>query len=708
MRVTRLIAFLVTALATITLASCNHKDEMEPTYDPGDVVFTVSSQAISDHDIQVVVRHNGGKMDGWVGFVTDDMTTPVYDLIRSQAVPVTRPDFHYGTSQTVILSGLDAEKDYRYIAYGMKDDKTIYGIPGVAAFTTNEDFNAIVFSIELIEARGHEADFHVTHTGKDENPWYGFPTTDLETDINDLIAAKASSVDIFNRGADVKISALELDSDTPYRYIVFGVKEDGVVYGTPAEVEFNTAEDLEGIQFTVQAKNLTASTVDLTVSHDGRDDYQWFGFLTEDVEASVARLVSEKVETITEADLKTGKDVTFTLEDLETDTPYKYIVAGYKDGAAYGKPGVAEFTPTEEVDTRTPYEKWLGKWTATGSNDDVMNFEITQKVVDESFYIVGFDGNTKLEAGFDAESGDLLLLFQGAGSSSSWQFYLAGVGTNDRVAYGDNEKGILGIVSLTGEGTAKGVGNEYDYTYNDGSTAHYIVSWIGIFGYGQRSDGSTGWVNFTDVTYHYFPSDWVKTEDGEGEGDEEGGEGDYDAFIGSWTDGTDTYTITQATANSTYKVTGFGLDVTARYNNGILEFFGQELGSDDTYTYYFMGIDQDNYLENGAQDGTDLLAKGTLASDGSLKIVGHEYVATYSGVDYDEIIVQLGLFREAPDGKYYNLDGVPYLDLPAKLTPASSGAPKQNVLIKAQYVTAVKNVSPSYQVGMPKGVFFKR
>ena len=705
MRVTRLIAFLVTTLAAITLASCNHKDEMEPTYDPGAVVFNVSSQVITDHGIEVVVTHNGGKMDGWVGFLTEDMTTPVYDLIRSQAVPVTRPDFHFGTSQTVILTGLDADKDYRYIAYGMKDDKTIYGIPGVAAFTTSEDLNAIVFSIELIEARGHEADFHVTHTGKEENTWYGFPTADLETDINDLIAAKAGSVDIFNRGADVKISALELDSDSAYRYIVFGIKEDGVVYGTPASIEFNTAEDLDGVQFTAKAKNLTESTADITVSHDGRDTYQWFGFLTEDVEVSVARLVSEKVATVTEADLQTGKDVTITLEDLEIGKPYKYIVAGYKNGEAYGKPGVAEFE-LSGGEEQSPYEKWLGKWTATGSDGGEMNFEITQKVVDESYYIVGFDGDTKVEAGFDPESGDLLLLFQAAGSSSSWQFYLAGIGTNNHVAYGDNDKGILGIVSLTGEGTAKGVGNEYDYTYNDGSTEHFLVSWIGLFGYGQRSDGSTGWVSFTDVTYHYFPSDWIKTEDGEG--GEEGGEGDYESFIGSWTDGTNTYTITQATANSTYTVAGFGLDVKARYNNGILEFYGQELGSDDTYTYYFYGVDQDKYLEGGAQDGTNLLAKGTIASDGSLKIVGHEYVATYSEVDYDEIIVQLGIFGEASDGKTYGFNELPYLDLPATLTSAGAGAPRKGVAVKAQVVEAVKSASPSYQVRMPKGVFSKR
>ena len=418
MKATRLFAFLITTFAAVALTSCNHKEEMEPTYDPGAVVFTVSSQAISEHGIDVVVKHNGGEMDGWIGFLTEDMTTPVDQLIREQAVPIVRKDFHYGRSQTVRLTDLDAEKDYRYIAYGMKDDKTIYGIPGVAAFTTDEDFNAVVFSVELKEVTGHEATFHVTHTGKETYTWYGFTTTDLQTDEQTLIAAQANDVDLANRGTDVEVSAVELSSDTEFKYIVFGVKEGGVVYGTPASVTFQTLEDLDGVAFTVTADNIEKTSADVTVTHNGREDYTWFGFLTEDLETAVDALVEEKAAAITDAELKSGKDETISLTGLQTGVTYRYIAAGYKEGALYGVPGSAEFTTQEHVET--PYEKWLGKWEVTfleyqyddngqktGETNVTHTWEILAKAKDATYTIKNVSSETNVlgdvEAVFNAD-----------------------------------------------------------------------------------------------------------------------------------------------------------------------------------------------------------------------------------------------------------------------------------------------------------------
>lgn len=573
MKLKRLFLFLIASFALFAVASCNHKEDMEPTYDPGAVVFNVTSLGITDHGIDVVVKHNGGEKDGWNGFLTEDMTTPIDELIRSQAVPVSRKDFHYGKSQTVRLTGLEAEKDYRYIAYGIKDDKTLYGIPGFATFTTAEDFTVVVFNVELAEVTGHEAHFKVTHNGKDSYTWYAFATQDFDSDINDLVSAKAAeSLDMLNRGASTDVSLLELASDTDYRYIVFGIKENGAVYGTPAEVTFKTLEDFDGIRFQVEATKVGKKSAEIAVSHDGREDYTWFGFLAEDLETSISRLVESRAEVLTDAEIQTGKNVTIPLSGLETGVTYRYIVSGIKDGEVYGIPGYVEFTTEEHV--VTPYEKWLGKWSATGSDGTVMNFEITKKVTDQTYNITGFGEDSPLEAGFDAETGDLQLLYQQAGSNSKWTFYLAGIGTNNYVAYGDNDKGILGIVKLTGDGTATGEGNEYDYSFSDGSTEHYIVSWIGIFGYGQRSDGSTGWVNFTDVTYHYFPSQWVQTESAFDDDEEDEGDDAYSKWLGNWTTQrqtrtfeagewkftgtptTDTWTIAEKEKGVSYEITG--------------------------------------------------------------------------------------------------------------------------------------------------------
>ena len=710
MKAKRLFTFLNASITLFVAASCNHKEEMEPTYDPGAVVFNVSSQAISDHGIDVVVRHNGKERDGWNGFLTEDLTSPIEDLILAQAVPVSKKDFHFGTSQTIRLTNLEAEKDYRYIAYGIKDDKTIYGIPGYAVFTTAEDFNIVVFKVEIEEVTGHEAHFKVTHNGKDSYTWYAFATQDMESAIEDLVSAKSEeALDLLNRGASVSASLLELPADTEFRYIVFGIKENGAVYGTPAEVTFKTLEDFDGIQFTAKAGNITRSSAEITVSHDGREDYTWFGFLTEDLETSAAGLIKEQAASVTEADIQSGKDVKITVEDLEEGVTYRYIVTGYKDGAVYGKPGDAQFTVA--ADSRTPYEKWLGKWSATGSDGTVMNFEITEKVTDQTYIISGFGESAPLEAGFDAETGDLQLIYQQAGSNSNWQFYLAGIGTNDYVAYGDNDKGILGTVKLTGEGTATGVGNEYDYTFSDGSTDHYIVSWIGILGYGQRSDGSTGWVTFNNVTYHYFPSQWIQTESGGDDGGEGGGEASeaYQQWIGSWSipatelefnedtgalegehSATHTWVISAKETNASYTITGvdngdFG-DLTATFDaaTGNLVVTPQ-LTLESTYSgnpdlYYFCGMYYDGDSEYLEYHDTYTLFTASISGNQATVTPGDRNGTSFHAM---RILNSYG-------GSWYS--GNSYYALPVTLTKANN-APSRMVAVPMGFAIALPQVA---------------
>lgn len=721
MKAKRLFTFLIASVTLFVAASCNHKEEMEPTYDPGAVVFNVSSQAISDHGIDVVVRHNGKEKDGWNGFLTEDLTTPIEELILAQAVPVSKKDFHFGTAQTIRLTDLEAEKDYRYIAYGIKDDKTIYGIPGYAVFTTAEDFNIVVFNVELEEVTGHEAHFKVTHNGKDSYPWYAFATQDMESAIEDLVSAKSEeALDMLNRGASVTASLLELPADTEFRYIVFGIKENGAVYGTPAEVTFKTLEDFDGIQFTAKAGNITRNSAEITVSHDGREDYTWFGFLTEDLETSAAGLIEKQAASVTEADIQSGKDVKVTVEGLEEGAAYRYIVSGYKDGAVYGKPGVAEFTV--EADKRTPYEKWLGTWeVAYGGGTDV--WTISEKVKDVSYTIDGIeelenfftDGHTvPIEAIFDSTTGDF---------SIKVQANLETVNLNTSSGVVETKLGLYGVIPYSGSTTI--VTGNYTIviaSLNDDNTATLTGQTITLSSGGSYPiigmkfaclSNNSYWNCNENSYYTEFPQTITQLTqvDGTGDGGGEGGgeTSGYASFIGSWTDGTTTYTISQATENSTYTVSGFGIDITARYNNGVLEFFGQELGSDDNYTYYFYGVDQDNYLERGAQDGTNLLAKGTIGTDGALQIVGHEYVATYDGTPYDEIIVQLGIFGENADEDIYSFNNLPYLDLPATLGSGSAGAPAVSAIKVAKPMGIAKVTEKAIrQPGTPGRVFVRR
>lgn len=261
-----------------------------------------------------------------------------------------------------------------------------------------------------------------------------------------------------------------------------------------------------------------------------------------------------------------------------------------------------EFTIFQDVcpPVLLTYEDWLGVWESVGADNNTISYTVKQKTPGQSYTVTGFGAT--VEALFDAGTGNLLLPFQDAGGNSSYTFYLAGIDTNNYVAYGDNDEEILAIVTSKDGNTARASGNEYDYTYSDGSTDHVLVSRIGLMGYGTRSDGSTGWVTFSDVDYLYLPADWTKTGDVGGE-EPPVGNYDYTDWLGEWSvtrqkcaynsatgkweyqaDVTDTWTISQNVSGVSYTITGMNgeeFPVEALYtSDGFLSIEnGQEVGS---------------------------------------------------------------------------------------------------------------------------------
>lgn len=397
--------------------------------------------------------------------------------------------------------------------------------------------------------------------------------------------------------------------------------------------------------------------------------------------------------------------------ELLSSGTYAAVVVGVDEsGEPTGSYNYFELEVSKQNE-KSKYEMWLGTWKSVGSDGTTMEFKITQDVKEESYYISGFsDYIDPVSAGYDPATGNLLLKFYESDKmlGTSYYLYIAGVGDNGYVAYGDAETETLGVVSLSSETTAVAKGHSYDYTFSDGETTHYNVLWMGMFGYGVRSDGSTGWVNFNDIDYIYFPANWTKTEDG-GTGGGGGGGGDdksgYESFLGTWTWDGYSFEITQDKVNSTYVVDGYGMEVDARYNNGKLELFGQDLGTDGEYEYYFWGLDNDGdgYLVEGDSKNGNLLATASV-SGGTMKIEGHEFDAVYGGTTYHEVIVKLGIYAEdLASGNLYSFNNVPYMDLPATLTK-SSKAPRVNLEKVSQTVSKAETTTRNYEVKMPKGV----
>ena len=151
--------------------------------------------------------------------------------------------------------------------------------------------------------------------------------------------------------------------------------------------------------------------------------------------------------------------------------------------------------PGEEPDEN--YSKWLGNWVFAGSNGPV-NITIRQSVANSLMSIYGLGITCPLY--YDPESGQAGFLFEQLSSGSKWAYFVAGSDDN-YMAYGD-DNGLLALATLAENGKSFTiVGNEYTAKYSDGSTYDMKVNEVGVYGYGARSDGRTGWVSFSDVEY---------------------------------------------------------------------------------------------------------------------------------------------------------------------------------------------------------------
>ena len=382
----------------------------------------------------------------------------------------------------------------------------------------------------------------------------------------------------------------------------------------------------------------------------------------------------------------------------------------------------ANWTKTEDGigggDEDPGYAKWLGQWNASRQtrtyNPATQEWDytgavttdtwtISEKVKGVSYEITGLSGrNVKVEATYNPDGSFSIPNGQTEIGSVTFQ--------GDDYACSVSLQGAY----LKPDGTSTRINGAFDIctaTFTSDTEADLISSTINVSSLGGNlqlsalrlyaTDPTDGKVyTFDSYNMTNLPNKLTKVGGGSTGGDKAA----YESYLGSWSwysaadDTNYLFTVEPYEVNASYLVDGFGLPIEATYNDGKLEFFGQYIGSSDTYDYYFMGVDQDDYLEEGEQDGTYRLATATISGN-SLNIVGNEYTAIYGGTPWEEIIVQLGVFGDKVDGSgYYMFGGLPYVDLPATLK-AEAGAPGAN-----RAPAANLQQKRAYQVQMPKGV----
>lgn len=411
MKIAKFASFVLAVLCGVSMVSCHKigekdsEDIVEKT-----VTFTVAinSGSVESNYAEVIVRHDGKDSDTWYGFLTDDLVSKEDELIAAVLPSVSKENLHLGTVQTVAVPHLDEYAVYRYIAFGVKENKELYGKPGSLTFTTNPNLD-VTFGVEVSDITTNSAKANISSTSE-KYKYYGFVTDDL-TSSADVLAAEtlASLVDDQNKiianialfqGAASTAPITGLTPDTGYRYIVFGifVDESGVAayYGTPAEAEFRTLVDYDIITFSAELLEAKKSQATFEVDYDAESELTWYAFNTADLDTPVADLIAAVHPTADE--LESGKEVEITIEGLESLTSYRFIVTGIKDGVPYGTPAEVTYE-TADADYETI--EFSAEFLESGQN--TAKFKVTHNGGEDRFKWFGF-----VTEDLDAHVSDLL------------------------------------------------------------------------------------------------------------------------------------------------------------------------------------------------------------------------------------------------------------------------------------------------------------
>ena len=237
------------------------------------VPFSAQISNIITESASVAVTYDAKDEElSWYGFVSEDLTSPAATLIAAAIGGGIAPeDIQTGKDVKLEITGLTAEKDYRYIVTGVGEDGA-FGVPADVKFSTlSEAYVNCVFSIAASEITPYGATLTITHTGLDDFQYHGFFTEDLETALEDLETPENADSDLMS-GVEKVLKIEDLQPYTNYRYVVIG-RYNGNEYGHRGEVTFKTADNavpmsyedfigewkLDGKVFAVQQKEAGVS-----------------------------------------------------------------------------------------------------------------------------------------------------------------------------------------------------------------------------------------------------------------------------------------------------------------------------------------------------------------------------------------------------------------------------------------------------------------
>lgn len=216
------------------------------------------------------------------------------------------------------------------------------------------EFSGIQFSVASESETSEGARIVITHDGNDRCSYYGFATKDVSADVSSLVNREARRLAEsgtewkaqLKQGAKRVLTLTGLSSGTDYRYIVFGMDEDGTVYGEPGSCRFTTVKGVPKLSLSLVADPTDRSAlVKVTTTGDNSD--KWYIFLTKDLDTPTASLCQSIVSSVVdlESKLQSG-NLTKEFSGLTHYTKYRAVVMNVRNGAVFGDPAEIVFKTT--------------------------------------------------------------------------------------------------------------------------------------------------------------------------------------------------------------------------------------------------------------------------------------------------------------------------------------------------------------------------
>lgn len=278
--------------------------------------------------------------------------------------------------------------------------------------------NNVVFTVDVSNINAYSATITVTHNATNRDIYYGFAVEGEVNDINDEIQRFRTSADEatlnesrHNQRKSV-FTVSKLIPGQTMTYIVFGMNDDGALFGKPASVRFRTAKsDIKASvnpDWSIRYKghtvyNLTDySLITVSLKADATEHFILATYEADDIKrfTTTEDLLTYSARTFVE-DKSQSDD--FWLEDSQVRTGatdfFRYLQPGdyvsyavgvNNDGTPTGHYVCTEPYHVDKYPATPEYANLLDEWVIIDENDKWYFVTFTERVVNRSLTMTGW------------------------------------------------------------------------------------------------------------------------------------------------------------------------------------------------------------------------------------------------------------------------------------------------------------------------------